>query len=138
MPSILPRIARWRLPADCYAERDLQDVQGIIVHYISAVNVEPRRWGSTDVAWHAGASALNGRSGCNEFCVGIGLVATADSGFTSRQYAALKALIGWLRMTYPTIEPAAIQGHEDVAIPAGRKSDPGPQFDWRRLEEVMQ
>lgn len=187
MQSNAHRITRWRLPADCYAERDLQEVAGIILHYISALNVDPRRWGSTDaarkllidfnrtaarrswytfepatrmhgsyhylvgrrggiyelvplprVAWHAGSSALGGRSGCNEFCVGIGLVATADSGFTAGQYAALKGLIDWLRAIHPTIEPAAIQGHEHVAIPAGRKSDPGPHFDWHQLDEVLQ
>jgi len=84
------------------------------------------------VAYHAGVSEMAGRSGCNEFCVGISLVATHDSGFTESQYRRLIELIAALRAAHD-IDPAAIQGHEHVARPQGRKPDPGPRFDWERL-----
>jgi AmpD protein len=79
-------------------------------------------------AWHAGASQWCGRANCNDFSVGIELEGSDMQPFTPPQYDALDRLIVALRQRYPI---SAIAGHSDVA--PGRKSDPGPYFDWARL-----
>jgi AmpD protein len=79
-------------------------------------------------AWHAGASNWNGRERCNDFSVGIELEGSDDEAFGEAQYEALASLIGVLKSAYP-IE--GIAGHSDIA--PGRKTDPGPYFEWERL-----
>ena len=79
-------------------------------------------------AWHAGVSQWNGRPRCNDFSIGIELEGCDDLPFEDVQYAQLKAMTDLLRRHYP-IE--AVAGHSDVA--PGRKTDPGPYFDWHRL-----
>ncbi|MFN3717250.1 MAG: 1,6-anhydro-N-acetylmuramyl-L-alanine amidase AmpD, partial [Thiobacillus sp.] len=81
-------------------------------------------------AWHAGASSWRGRARCNDFSVGIELEGSDDTPFTDAQYACLRALAVALRQRYPIQDFA---GHSDIA--PGRKTDPGPLFDWRRLHE---
>lgn len=89
------------------------------------------------VAYHAGRSEMHGREGCNEFCVGIACVATPDSGFTESQYTAFDRLAYWLIEEH-RIRLDHIQGHEDVATPAGRKEDPGPKWDWERVQHNLE
>ena len=79
-------------------------------------------------AWHAGASAWRGRSACNDFSVGIELEGSDDSPFEDAQYRELAQLIARLAASLPL---EAIAAHSDIA--PGRKTDPGPCFDWRRL-----
>jgi len=79
-------------------------------------------------AWHAGASTWRGRSRCNDFSVGIELEGTDDAPFEDSQYAALALLLTDLRKKLPL---RAIAGHDEIA--PGRKTDPGPRFDWPRL-----
>lgn len=79
-------------------------------------------------AWHAGCSSWQGSPRCNDFSLGIELEGDDDSPFAEAQYAALQDLLGRLLGLYPI---AAVVGHSDIA--AGRKTDPGPYFDWRRL-----
>jgi N-acetyl-anhydromuramoyl-L-alanine amidase len=79
-------------------------------------------------AWHAGASSWRGRGACNDFSVGIELEGTDDSPFADPQYAALALLLMDLQSRLPLRD---IVGHSDIA--PGRKTDPGPQFDWPRL-----
>jgi AmpD protein len=83
-------------------------------------------------AWHAGASNWCGRKDCNDFSIGIELEGTDDEPYDDRQYPVLAALIASLQQSYPTLASGAIAGHSDIA--PGRKSDPGPAFDWLRLE----
>jgi AmpD protein len=83
-------------------------------------------------AWHAGVSQWQGRERCNDFSIGIELEGTDDRPFTQAQYRRLAALIGKLRCTYPI---ADITGHSDIA--PGRKTDPGPHFDWLRLHRML-
>lgn len=78
-------------------------------------------------AWHAGVSSWRGRSACNDFSVGVELEGGDDTPFDDRQYAALVRLTRLLRRNYPI---RSIAGHADIA--PGRKSDPGPCFDWPR------
>lgn len=78
-------------------------------------------------AWHAGVSSWQGRSACNDFSIGIEMEGGDDISFTDQQYAVLARLTRRLRRNYPI---RAIVGHADIA--PGRKTDPGPCFDWGR------
>jgi AmpD protein len=79
-------------------------------------------------AWHAGASVWRGRGRCNDFSVGVELEGSEDGPFEDAQYERLCELIHALRARLPLRDVAA---HSDVA--PGRKTDPGPHFDWARL-----
>ena len=83
---------------------------------------------TTARAWHAGESSWRGRARCNDFSIGVELEGTDDGPFAAAQYATLGELIGALRARLPLTDIAA---HSDVA--PGRKSDPGPAFDWAGL-----
>lgn len=85
-------------------------------------------------AWHAGQSQWRGRSRCNDFSIGVELEGTDDSPFTDSQYAVLSRLAETLKRTYPIVD---IAGHSDIAAPPGRKTDPGPFFDWIRFRQSM-
>jgi AmpD protein len=79
-------------------------------------------------AWHAGASAFAGRSRCNDFSIGVELEGTDFVAFEPAQYAALAELTRALRAALPL---RAVRGHSHIA--PGRKTDPGPLFDWGRF-----
>ncbi|GAB2907316.1 1,6-anhydro-N-acetylmuramyl-L-alanine amidase AmpD [Paraburkholderia jirisanensis] len=80
-------------------------------------------------AWHAGASNFFGRERCNDFSIGIELEGSDSSAFEAAQYDTLSALAQALAARYPI---DALAGHSDLA--PGRKTDPGPHFDWARLQ----
>jgi AmpD protein len=79
-------------------------------------------------AWHAGASCWQGRENCNDFSIGIELEGCDQRPFEDAQYQALNQLLAELGQNH-AIE--AIVGHSDIA--PGRKTDPGPCFDWHRV-----
>jgi len=79
-------------------------------------------------AWHAGASSWRGRERCNDFSIGVELEGSDAGEFTDAQYLRLTALVQALKAALPLRDIAA---HSDVA--PGRKTDPGPGFDWPRL-----
>jgi AmpD protein len=79
-------------------------------------------------AWHAGESNWQGRERCNDYSVGIELEGSDELSFSEAQYRTLLPLVAALKARYPI---AAIAGHSDIA--PGRKTDPGPHFDWSRL-----
>lgn len=81
-------------------------------------------------AWHAGVSSWQGRERCNNFSVGIELEGSDEEAFTAAQYACLRQLVQALRRRYPIQH---LVGHSDIA--PGRKTDPGPYFDWRQLDD---
>lgn len=83
-------------------------------------------------AWHAGLSCWRGRDRCNDFSVGIELEGTDHEPFADAQYRALARLVRTLRRGLPLRHVAA---HSDIA--PGRKSDPGPGFDWRRFFALL-
>ena len=85
-----------------------------------------------DRAWHAGASRWHGRERCNDFSIGVELEGTDERPYTAKQYARLAALARRLRRRWPLRD---IAGHSDVA--PGRKTDPGPSFDWERLRRLL-
>lgn len=79
-------------------------------------------------AWHAGVSRLGNRERCNDFSIGIELEGTDTLAYEDAQYISLQALGATLRAHHPL---TAVRGHEHIA--PGRKTDPGPAFDWRRF-----
>jgi N-acetyl-anhydromuramoyl-L-alanine amidase len=86
-------------------------------------------------AWHAGQSCYRGRSACNDFAIGIELEGDDDTPYEALQYERLAELITLLRRHFPAIGADAIVGHCDIA--PGRKTDPGPAFDWQRLAGLL-
>ncbi len=87
-------------------------------------------------AWHAGVSEYCGRERCNDFSIGIELEGTDELPFEDIQYTQLAKIIIELRRCYPAIAKDAITGHSDIA--PGRKTDPGPAFDWAYLNKLTQ
>ena len=79
-------------------------------------------------AWHAGASVWRGRGRCNDFSIGVELEGSDDGPFENAQYDCLCELVHALRAGLPLLDVAA---HSEVS--PGRKTDPGPQFDWNRF-----
>ncbi len=86
-------------------------------------------------AWHAGVSRYRGRARCNDFSIGIELEGTDTLPFAPLQYEALAACIRALQGGYPALACDAVTGHEHVA--PGRKTDPGPWFDWDWLGGLL-
>ena len=85
-------------------------------------------------AWHAGQSEWRGRGRCNDFSVGIELEGSDDVPFEDIQYRQLARLTLALGRAYPI---ADCVGHCDIATPPGRKSDPGPHFDWVHFRDLL-
>lgn len=111
-------ISGLRVSAHFLVERD-----GRLTQYVSC----RRR------AWHAGASIFGDRSGCNDFSIGIELEGTDFTPFSAAQYEALAKLTAALRAALPL---RAVRGHSDIA--PGRKTDPGPMFDWQHYARAAQ
>lgn len=99
----------------------LVERSGTIVQFVSC----------DDRAWHAGASDFFGRARCNDFSIGIEIEGCDDRPFEPAQYRAVADLLAALARTYPL---RAVAGHSDIA--PGRKTDPGPYFDWPRLMRI--
>lgn len=113
-------ISHLRVSAHCLIRRD-----GSIVQYVPF----DRR------AWHAGVSKYEDRERCNDFSIGIELEGTDTLPFTDEQYRQLALVTRLLCLAYP-ITPNRICGHNDIA--PGRKTDPGPAFDWDRYRHLAQ
>jgi AmpD protein len=79
-------------------------------------------------AWHAGVSSWKGRERCNDFSIGIELEGSDDVPFAEPQYEALATLV---KSLFERFGPLDIVGHSDIA--PGRKTDPGPWFEWDRF-----
>jgi len=109
-----------RVSAHLYVRRDGRVVQFVAFH---------------ERAWHAGQSRYGYRDACNDFSVGIELEGSDDIAYEPVQYAVLAGVIAALRAAYPTIASDALVGHSDIA--PGRKTDPGPAFDWSELRRCL-
>ena len=86
-------------------------------------------------AWHAGESSFRGRARCNDYSIGIELEGTDDTPYTHAQYAVLAPVLRALFDAWPALDARVVAAHSDVA--PGRKSDPGPAFDWLRLYDAL-
>ena len=85
-------------------------------------------------AWHAGISTYKGKENCNDFSIGIELEGCDDEEFEKAQYHSLSRLINFLSIDLK-INKQNIVGHADIA--PGRKTDPGPLFDWTLLQSML-
>lgn len=85
-----------------------------------------------DRAWHAGISSWRGRDRCNDFSVGVELEGVDNLSYADAQYETLALLTRALRLRYPIGDLA---GHSDIS--PGRKTDPGPAFDWQRFHTLL-
>lgn len=110
--------------AHCLIERD-----GRLTQFVSF----------DDRAWHAGVSCWQGRERCNDFSIGIELEGCDEDGFEAVQYRLLARLAIALGKRYPALQAglpeASLCGHSDIA--PGRKTDPGPGFDWDHLRTLL-
>ena len=88
-----------------------------------------------DRAWHAGRSSFAGRQECNDFSIGIELEGTDLDPYDERQYRVLAAVVQALLIEYPLMNTHRITGHSDIA--PGRKTDPGPAFDWQGFRALL-
>ena len=113
-------VAQLRVSAHALIRRDGEIVQYVPFH---------RR------AWHAGQSQWQGRVGCNDYSIGIEIEGTDASVYESIQYVRLARLIAALARVYPGVSIDRVVGHSDVA--PGRKSDPGPAFEWPLLRALL-
>ena len=111
-----PSICEMKVSAHCLIERD-----GNIIQFVSFL----------ERAWHAGASIWRGKQDCNDFSIGIEMEGSDDINYANEQYLELNRLVACLLARYPSIDGDAICGHSDIA--PGRKTDPGPAFDWQKL-----
>ena len=86
-------------------------------------------------AWHAGDSNYRGRVACNDFSIGIELEGQDEAPYTDVQYEVLAAVVKVLMNTFPGLSANCLAGHCDIA--PQRKTDPGPAFDWQRLQQQL-
>jgi len=86
-------------------------------------------------AWHAGESSFRGVSRCNDYSIGIEMEGQDDTPYADVQYERVADAILALRAAYPSLDFRRIAGHSDIA--PGRKTDPGPAFDWLRLYDLL-
>ncbi|HEX3950254.1 MAG TPA: 1,6-anhydro-N-acetylmuramyl-L-alanine amidase AmpD [Steroidobacteraceae bacterium] len=89
----------------------------------------------TDRAWHAGQSAFEGRAACNDFSIGVELEGSDTLAYEAAQYETLAIAVAALCEAYPRLSPDRLVGHSDIS--PGRKTDPGPAFDWERARSCI-
>lgn len=85
-------------------------------------------------AWHAGRSSYLAKVECNDYSIGIELEGSDDTDFEEVQYQALSNVVATLQEAYPKIGPH-LAGHSDIA--PGRKTDPGPHFQWQYFRKML-
>ena len=111
-----------------------QQIRGLEVSAHFLIRRDGQIWqfvSCDDRAWHAGTSCWRGRSNCNDDSIGVELEGLEGDTFEPAQYQALAELGEAIRLQYPL---AHVAGHEHIA--PGRKQDPGPGFDWPRLQQL--
>lgn len=113
-------IAALQVSAHALIRRD-----GSVVQFVSCF----------DRAWHAGRSSFRGKDECNDFSIGIELEGTDDIPYTSEQYQSLASIARLTMMAWPEVTENRVAGHCEVA--PGRKTDPGPAFDWSYFKALL-
>lgn len=117
---VYPSIAHLRVSAHLFIKRTGEVIQFVPFH---------------QRAWHAGESSFAGKTRCNDFSIGIELEGTDEVPYETKQYQVLATVIRDLMQAYPAITQDRIVGHVDIA--PGRKTDPGPAFDWGYLKGLI-
>lgn len=113
-------IAQLKVSSHLFIERD-----GSLTQFVSF----------DDRAWHAGASCFEGQADCNDFSIGIELEGSDHIAYTEPQYQRLAEVAALLLAQYSELKESRIVGHEDIA--PGRKTDPGPAFDWSHFRALL-
>jgi AmpD protein len=124
---------------DCGADPSFAELAGLEVSahlLIDRAGAVTQFVGFDQRAWHAGKSRFAERENCNDFSIGIELEGTDLLPYTDAQYAVLAAVTRLLMRRYPALESRRIVGHSDIA--PGRKTDPGPAFEWARLRRLLE
>ena len=88
-------------------------------------------------AWHAGVSCYDNVESCNDYSIGIELEGTDSDCFTPAQYQSLVQATRALLHSYPKLSTNRIVGHSDIALPPGRKTDPGSGMDWNTFRQLL-
>ena len=84
----------------------------------------------TKRAWHAGSGEWGGEGDVNSRSIGIELSNSGFEPYSAPQMLSLEHLLREIMEDW-RICPEGVIGHSDFAI--GRKTDPGPKLDWKRL-----
>ena len=113
-------IADMQVSAHALVKRD-----GSVVQFVSCL----------DRAWHAGRSCFGNEEECNDFAIGIELEGADDIPYTEEQYHTLASLARLTMAAWPAVTPDRITGHSDIA--PGRKTDPGPAFQWPYFKNLV-
>lgn len=124
---------------DCAAHPSFESLRGLEVsaHALIRREGEVVQFVAFDErAWHAGKSSFNGEENCNDFSIGIELEGCDDLPYTDAQYRSLQELTAYLFEHYPELNSERLVGHSDIA--PGRKTDPGPAFDWHRYRQGLE
>ena len=114
------RLKGLRVSAHLLIRRDGEMVQFVPLH---------------ERAWHAGESCFEGRDRCNDFSIGIELEGADDQPYEALQVERLSEVVRALFAAYPGLGPERVVRHSDIA--PGRKTDPGPHFDWDGFRESL-
>lgn len=114
-------IVPMKVSAHCYVRREGDVIQFVPFHFC---------------AWHAGESCFGGRKSCNDYAIGIELEGTDMEPYTELQYRALTLLTQSLLKTYSRLSVERISGHSTIA--PGRKTDPGPAFNWEYYTSLVE
>ena len=115
-----------------------REIEGLRVssHFFITRDGQLTQFVSTnDRAWHCGESNYCGRTRCNDFSIGIELEGCDTIPFEEAQYETLAAITTALCDAYPALSNERIVGHSDIA--PGRKTDPGPCFNWEYYLELL-
>jgi len=129
----VPRLFTNTLDCDSHPYFDGLRTLRVSAHFLVRRRGEVLQFVGTDRrAWHAGLSAFMGRERCNDFSVGVELEGDAATCFTHAQYRRLAELTAVLAARLPL---RWLAGHSDIA--PGRKTDPGPRFDWPRYLSMV-
>jgi AmpD protein len=126
------RLFTGNLPADAHPEFRERAALRVSAHLLIRRDGQVVQFVSfNERAWHAGRSAGQGREACNDYSIGIECEGTDQLPYEAAQYSTLRGLLAMLSGAYPAITRERIVGHSDVA--PGRKTDPGPSFDWSQI-----
>ncbi|MBD2859760.1 1,6-anhydro-N-acetylmuramyl-L-alanine amidase AmpD [Spongiibacter sp. KMU-158] len=123
---------------DCECDPSFADLKGLEVsaHLLIARDGSITQFVPfTERAWHAGVSQFCGRENCNDFSIGVELEGDDTTPYTEQQYRELQLVTQTLQCYYPGITKERIVGHCDIA--PGRKTDPGPVFDWEYYKKAL-
>ncbi len=117
--------------AEAALDRLCDPAAEVSAHYL--IGSDGRLWqmvAESQRAWHAGAGEWFGTDDINSRSIGIELDNSGGHPFSEPQMAVLEVLISQILGRW-AIQPEGVIGHSDMA--PGRKTDPGPRFDWTRL-----